>query len=582
MVQLGRYTHAMKFLGRMLTACGCAAVMTSFAAGEDSTDFAARSKRVAEHLAAGEFGPATNFALSAATADERAELLKQVADAQQDAGEPEAAAGTLRRVPRNSRITRSSNRPTELAGGGANVDFQTLMNLIRRNTNSKWEDDDGEGGAMDWFPTGVKVSPSGLLQRQSAEEQSGQLTAMGVQARKADLNEDVAQHSSLRIVSLTRLEQAVARRIEEGLPIPETMSQLAGLSQIQYVMAMPETNEIVIAGPANGWNYNEQGQAISLNDGRPTLQLDDLVTVLRTFAKGQSDFGCSINTREEGIRSLKEFVGKSQAKGDMSPAAVKPWVKQIQSKLGRQDIVVWGVPADSRVARVIVEADYRMKLIGINKLDAGKEIPGYFDLLSVAEQKNKSAIDALRWWLTLQCDAIVHSTDKNVFEIQGSSVLCLSENQFLTAEGKHLPTGQSEPTNRQFAQNFTNNYAKLAKADPVFADAQNIFSMALCSALIQDENLRGKTGWNMGVFAPNGAYAPASYPVPTEVDSVVNHRVYRGKDIVVQAAGGVRCNVSSITKDPNRNKNSEKLDTVATTTQAPELPAGRWWWDAAK
>lgn len=582
MVQLGRYNSAMKFLGRLVTACGCAVAMTSFAIGEDSTDFDARSKRIADHLAAGEFGPATNHALAAATPDERALLLKQVADAQQEAGEPDAAAGTLRRVPRNAKITRTNPEPRDLAGGGANVDFQTLMNLIRRNTNSKWEDDDGEGGAMDWFPTGVKVSPTGLLQRLTTEEQSGQLAAMGVQARQADLNQDVAQHSSLRVVSLTRLERAVARRIEEGLPVPETMSQLAGLSQIQYVMAIPDSNEIVIAGPANGWQYNDQGQAISLNDGRPTLQLDDLVTVLRTFAKGHPDFGCSINTRDEGIKSLKEFVGKSQAKGDLSPAAVKPWVKQIQNKLGRQDIVVWGVPADSRVARVIVEADYRMKLIGINKLDAGKEIPGYFDLLTVNEQKNKSAIDALRWWLTLQCDAIVHSSDKNVFEIQGSSVLCLSENQFLTAEGKHVPTGQSEPTNRQFAQNFTSNYGKLAKSDPVFADAQNIFSMALCSALIQNEDLRGKTGWNMGVFAPNGAYNPASYPVPTEVDSVVNHRVYRGRDIVVQAAGGVRCDVTSVTKDPKRNKTSESLNAVADSTHAPELPLGRWWWDAAK
>ena len=434
---------------------------------------------------------------------------------------------------------------------------------------------------MDWFPTGVKVSPGGLLQRLSSEEHAGQLTAMGIQARKADLNQDVAQQCTLRMVSLTRLERAVARRIEEGLPVPETMSQLAGLTQIQYVMAMPETHEIVIAGPASGWQYNDQGQSVSLADGRPTLQLDDLVTVLRTFARGHTDFGCSINTREEGIKSLKEFVARSQAKGELSPGAVKSWVKQIQDKLGRQDVVVWGVPSDSRVARVIVEADYRMKLIGINKLDAGKEVPGYFDLLPVSEQKNKSALDALRWWLTLQCDAVLHSADKNVFEIQGSSVLCQSENQFLTAEGKHLPTGQAEPTNRLFAQNFTANYAKLAKKDLVFADAQNIFNMALCSAVIQNEDLRGKTGWNLGVFAPNGAYAPASYPAPKEVDSVVNHRVYRGRDIVVQAAGGVRCDVMSVAKDPSRNKASEHLDAMTTTSQAPQLGLGRWWWDAA-
>jgi hypothetical protein len=360
------------------------------------------------------------------------------------------------------------------------------------------------------------------------------------------------------------------------------MAQLAGLHQVKFVMVLPETNEIVIAGPANGWQYDSQGRSISLTEGRPTLQLDDLVTVLRTFARGNADFGCSINTRDEGIKSLKEFVEKSQSRGALSDGAVRGWVNQIQKKLGRQDVIVWGVPAESRVARVIVEADYRMKLVGINKLDVGKDVPGYFDLLPVSQQKIQPTMDALRWWLTIQCDTVLHSPDKNVFELRGSSVLCLSENQLVTAEGKHLPTGQSEATNRLFAENFTTHYPKLARKDLVFADAQNIFDMALCSALIQEQNLRGKTGWNMGVFAPDGSYAPASYAVPREVESVVNHRVYRGRDIVVQAAGGVRCNVLSIAKDGQRNQVNEDLSNLSTTAHHSNPVQGRWWWDVTK
>ena len=578
MVKLSRLTAGKNIFGRFLTLCGCLVAMATATMAAESSVTMARSQQVTEHLKSGEFGPAMAEALAAPTPDERSTLLKQVATAQQAAGEPEAAAGTLRRIPRNMKRAAEPG----ILRGGAQADFMTLMMLIRQNTPGKWEDDDGEGGAMTPFQTGVRVSPTGLLQRLSSEEQTGQLTAVGAQARKADLNDDVSRSSELRMVSLTRLEQSVARRIEEGLPVPETMAQLAGLSQVKYVFAIPETKEIVIAGPAQAWQYNEKGQPVSTVTGRPTLQLDDLVTVLRTFARGHADFGCSINTRDEGVKTLKEFVEKSQAKGAVSDLAVRSWVKQIQQKLGRQDVVVWGVPGESRVARVIVEADYRMKLIGINKLNAGKEIPGYFDLLPVSQQKIQPNMDALRWWLTVKCDAVLHSSDKNVFEIQGSSVLCLSENQLITADGKHVPTGQSEPTNRLFAQNFTENYAKLAQKDLVFADAQNIFDMALCSALIQHEDLRGKTGWNMGVFAPNGAYAPASYPVPKEVDSVVNHRVYRGRDIVVQAAGGVRCDVMSLANDSAKNKSEAQLDGFSKTANAPQLPDGRWWWDAGK
>ena len=291
-------------------------------------------------------------------------------------------------------------------GGGSMADFQTLMNMIQQNTDGKWMLIDQEGGAMTEYPYGVRVAPNGLLHRLSVEEQNGALASLGVQSRKADLNADVARRSDLRLVSLTRLERAVAQRLSDGLPVPETMAQLAGLSQIKYIMVFAETNEIVIGGPAEAWQYNAQGQPVSATSGRPTLQLDDLVTVLRTFARGDADFGCSINTRDAGVRALTDFVQKSQARGPLSPSSVKNWVNQLQQKLGRQDIEIWGVPADSRVARVIVEADYRMKLIGIDKLKAGKEIPSYFDLLAAAQPKNVQTMDALRWWLTMKYDAV--------------------------------------------------------------------------------------------------------------------------------------------------------------------------------
>ena len=53
----------------------------------------------------------------------------------------------------------------------------------------------------------------------------------------------------------------------------------------------------------------------------------------------------------------------------------------------------------------------------------------------------------------------MHSPDNSAYEIQGSSVLVQSENQFVNSQGQHVPTGVSEPINRMFAQNFTNHYA---------------------------------------------------------------------------------------------------------------------------
>ena len=570
---------------RLVASLGCALALSVNVGAADAPSQPNRAEQVAAHLAAGEFGSALDLAKQAATPAEQAGLLNNVAAAQQNAGEAAAATNTMRRAARSGGRGTGAGRQSGSGsfGGGASIaDFQTLMTLIQENTSGKWEQVDGEGGTMSPFPTGVKVAPNGLLQRLSTPEHTGELASLGTSARKADLNADVARRSDLRMVSLTRLEKAVSQRLADGQAVPETMAQLAGLSQVKYVFVYPESNEIVLAGPAEGWQYNVQGQSVALSNGRPTLQLDDLVTVLRTFARGNADFGCSINVREAGVRAAMDFSEKSQSKGAMSSTSVRGWVNQVQQKLGRQDIVVWGVPGDSRVARVIVEADYRMKLIGIDKLNAGKEIPSYFDLLPVAQQRSGQPMEALRWWLTMKYDGLSHSADKSAFEIHGSSVLCQSENQLLTADGKHLPTGQSETTNRLFAQNFTANYDKLAARDLVFADTQNVFDLALVSALIQHENLDDKAKWDMGSFAPNGAYTPARYAVPKEVESVVNHRVYGGKYIVVQAAGGVKGDVMSVVKSKELNTESPRLGNVAQSAKASELPAGRWWWDAAR
>src|SRR4029450_2298476 len=185
----------------------------------------------------------------------------------------------------------------------------------------------------------------------------------------------------------------------------------------------------------------------------------------------------------------------------------------------------------------------------VANLATGKLIPSYFDLLKAAGQTKGAPLEALRWWLTMKYAAIVHNPDRSFFEIQGSSVLVQSENQFVNAQGQHVPTGVSEPVNRLFAENFTRHYNELAQRDLVLADMRNIFDMGLVAALCREEGLHEKSGWDLGVFAAGGAYHPAVVSAPTVVESVMNHRVYGGKDIVVQVAGGVQADVAAMARD---------------------------------
>ncbi|MCA9117808.1 MAG: hypothetical protein KDA79_22210, partial [Planctomycetaceae bacterium] len=244
---------------------------------------------VAAHLAAGEFGPALELAEQSVDVHERTSLLKQVAEAQLEAGEFTAARGTIRRVPTaDARAELHFDRATTqaLGGGGSMADFEQLIELIQSETSGPWEEVDGTGGTISSFDTGVRVDPHGQLHKLTQQEFSGRLDALGNRARQADLNDDMARPGSLRLVSLTRLEQEVARRLKNGQPVVESMRHLAGLSRVEYVFVYPEQNEIVIGGPAEGWSYDDRGLPVGVESGRPMLHLDDLVTVLRTFGPG--------------------------------------------------------------------------------------------------------------------------------------------------------------------------------------------------------------------------------------------------------------------------------------------------------
>lgn len=555
----------------------------SSASADPKQELPARQK-IEKQLAFGEFAGALETAQSVQDVRERAKLFELVANAQIQAGDMAASRGTTRRIDQAEQREQAQGqqaRAQQMLGGGVFADFASLIRLIEEETSGPWQNTGGDGGTITEYQNGVAVDPNGLLMQLKKEEHTGRLKALGVTARQADLNADVAKRSDLRLISLTRLEREATKRLTEGRPVVETMKTLAGITQIKFLFVDPNTKEIVLGGTAEGWKYDSNGNPVGVRSGRPTLQLDDLVTVLRTFqGDGAQNFGCSFNPRPEGLKAVKAFVEQSQARGPLpAGASVKNWANQIQSKLGPQDIELWGVPRDSRVARVVTEADYRLKMIGIGKLEGGPGVPSIFELLTEQEQKS-GKLDALRWWLTMKYDAVLHSPAHDVFEIQGPSVQCLSENQFLTAQGERVGTGQADATNRAFAENFTQHYAELAQRDIAFADLQNVFDLALVAALLRNENAATQVGWDFGAFASNGIYQPQSYAAPREVESVSNHRVYRGKDIVVQVAGGVRGDLMSVVKDSDIVKSSDKLTSVAARGKAGELPEGRWWWDA--
>lgn len=570
------------FLARAAAAGPAETLVRQAATAGNHTPQAVESQ-VRQQVASGEFGPALQTALTITDPARQAQVLQQMVDSQRNAGELDAAevtAGYLPRPQRN-RARRQVAHDRQNSGGASGADFDPLIELITTTLAPDSWDEVGGPGSVKPYETGIRVDPEGVLRRVTKVERTGRLSALGEQVRQAALNSDMATTSELRLVSLPRLEQRVAEYLRAGQPVPETMLRLGGISQVQYIFIYPEEQDLIIAGPAEAWQYDATGRPRGSETARPMLHLDDLVTVLRTFAPGGKQiFGCSINPRPENVKALKEFAESSQRSGPLRPGQLGGWLKQLERRIGLQDVEVYGVPHSSRVARTLVEADYRMKLIGVARLDGGPNIPDYFELLKATGQTGGGSLDALRWWMTMKYSAILHDPTRSFFEIRGSSVLVQSENQFVTSQGQHVSTGRTEATNRLFAQNFTRHYAELAQRDPVFADLQNVFDLGMVAALVRQEHACEQIGWNLGVFAPEGEYRVAELPAPKTVESVVAHRVFNGREIVVQVAGGVRGDVLAAVRDRKLSQEDAKLRSVGRQASRPQLPKGRWWWDA--
>ncbi len=319
---------------------------------------------------------------------------------------------------------------------------------------------------------------------------------------------------------------------------------------------------------------------MSKHTGRPVLQLDDLVVLFRYLhSTPQGTFTCSINPTQQGLARTKAFAEESSAT-PLKPGQRSAWLKKIRDCMGRQTISIEGIDPRTRVARVLVEADYRMKLVGMGLEEGTVDVPSYLDLIHVAPGEAPPPLSVLRWWFTLRYTALSASQDHDAFEIRGPGVQVLSENELLTQLGERVHTGQSDATNQEFANRFTAHFGELAHKYPVYADLENIFDLALVAALVEQEKLAERVGWHMTCFGDPQQYAVELGPAPQSVESVINHRRVNGKHLLVGVSGGVLAEPwRYVRADALRSDTDGRLKNGRTLSAAGDLPLEAWWWD---
>ncbi|HVC96589.1 MAG TPA: DUF1598 domain-containing protein [Pirellulales bacterium] len=429
---------------------------------------------------------------------------------------------------------------------------------------------------------GVVVDANGVLSMAYYDDLGGQLTRQRMVAAKAALDPDISRKSKLRMVSLTRLEKAVV----DGHNLTDEMRYLAGLTRIQYVFFYPDSGDVVLAGPAEGWYTDLSGRVVGLSSGQPVLELQDLVVALRAYRPGgdaKRSIGCSIDPTKEGLSRYQQFL-KSLPRGFAAEEidARAPAIAQgIRESMGMQSVRFMGVPATTHFAQVMLEADYRMKLIGIG--DPSHDFSrGKLALKSFVQIADAAAISGKamhRWWFMPEYACVRLSEDRLAMELVGQGVKLVGEDEVVAADGQRTGTGSIGGASHKFTLGFTKKYAQLAQVVPVYAQLRNLIDMAIVAAHIQKQDYYEKAGWDLPIFGDEQQFPVESYQTPTQVEPAVTAFMKNGR-LVTPVGGGVRIDAELALVSTNLLPDEDSaVEKAHSQTQLDHLEDGQWWWD---
>ncbi len=156
-----------------------------------------------------------------------------------------------------------------------------------------------------------------------------------------------------------------------------------------------------------------------------------------------------------------------------------------------------GVAPNSHFAQVLIEADYRMKLIGLGMEKPAVKMASFVDRADPADRQNALQ----RWYFVPDYQCVRVSADSLGMELVGAGVKLVDEDQVVASDGSRKSTGKSNKASKAFVPPFTKNYADIAARTPVYAQMRNCIDLAISAAFIQQQDYYGKAGWQMATFA---------------------------------------------------------------------------------
>ncbi len=414
---------------------------------------------------------------------------------------------------------------------------------------------------------GVMVDSDGVVRSATQADRAGLLRELREQVIQP--SGKIATATPMRMISLAKLQAELKKSITSGEPISDEVRFLAGLQRIEYVFVYPDRNDIVLAGPAEGWRVRDDASVVGVTTGRPVLQLEDLVTAFRTVdASRENAISVSIDPTPAGEVRLRKFLSKLRTGPGFNPSLVESDMKEA---FGNQVVTLTALPTDSRMAQTLVAADYRMKCLAM-AIEASPVagLPSYMEMIRDSGKANGTQP---RWWMACDYDSILKSEDGLAWKLTGLGVKAMTAEQMVDAQGGRTTTDRQNKVAQRWADQFTAKFDELCTQHVAFGDLRNVMDLNVIATVIAANQLDVAAGLDLSLL--NGKSKALETPSRPVAKVIPPHCSFvSGKaGWTVSASGGVEINPWRVVSEQTKPDQSVSL------VREKAGQNDNWWWN---
>jgi len=400
---------------------------------------------------------------------------------------------------------------------------------------------------------GIDINADGLVLPLTRERSDalGRIMSSLLESPPENMNWRVTR----RAISLKKLDAEVRQIVERHEVLPDSIRYLGGLTSIDYIVLLPEENDILFVGPAEGWRSDAAGNIVGTQTGQPLLVFEDFLAALRLWNQPNAPRTVSC-VFEPAAETQARLAGLHRQFASINANNANAYAAALEEIYGNVPIVITGVSESSRFARILVAADFAMKRIALGlEQSQVRGIPSYVSLVATNRPDTSP-----QFWLTAEYTLTTHDSRRLTWRLGNVRVRATTR-----------ATGGMDRAAETWARNMENNYDALVRANPVFGELRNNMKLAQVAALIHQENLLQRANCELTILLDETRLRLLEYPVPKFVEyrSVTTRNGF----LTIVACGGIEINMQSALR------NNVRLDNRIDTERARlvQLAGNEWW-----